>query len=791
MLRERAAIFRSHRRPSPDKRGAPTGAALLKATLVAAVLLSVAAGEQPAFGQAGVTRSQGSRVTGAIQGQIRQAVRPRLQIKNPAGPVTSLGMSADGRVLAIVHDNNSVRIWDLQNGVEQARYPTADPPRAIRVSDDGARVVIGTEGGKVIVLNAATGLPLATFSNHRGAVTAIAISPDHTNVVSAGADGTLRLWDGRVGRQAAVLEGQAGVTSVALAGDNRRVVAGGPAGRVIIWNAGTDAAPTPLSSASPGIVSVGFNTAGQIVAVGSDGAAYTWDANSPAAPARSFKAVSQARSAQLSGDGRTAAVSDSDSRTEVVDMQSGRVLRQFSTTPGSSRFVLVDINQKRLVMGGNDGIVRILNVNSGVPLAQIISTLNGWAALDEQGRFDGTPAGVQDVQWLAAQLNLPIDNFSSNYFEPGLVGKYMRDQPGLVAPAPGQQVSTGIFLPPRVTVTAQPGPYNGGAEIQVTVQAEDLGVGIGTVRLYQNGKLVPTERQTGEQRGANTLTRSYRVALVAGSNRLEGIGTNPQQIDGEPGRLDLTATGQVALPNLNIVTIGINRYRDAKYNLDYGVPDALAILKRLDQGSSGAFNKVVGYQLTDESATRSGIISALGALQQLSADDVLVVYVAGHGEIVGDEWYLLPQDVTFTPEGIKSGGISASMLRDLLAKARPQRVLVLIDSCKSGGGVDTLATSLDRRVLRSVGRETGVAMLAGARRDQSAAEFPKLGHGAFTFVVLEGLAGKADTTKAGKITASGLISYSTSALPSLTKSLANFIQVPVAYARGDDFQVAK
>jgi WD40 repeat protein len=751
-------------------------------------ILILALGGSAVFAQA--IRSQTGRVVGAIQNQIRQAVRPKLQIHNPAGPVSQLALGSNGKILAIGYEK-SVRIWDLEAGVEQTRFAIDDPPRVLAVSGDGKRVAIGTGRGEVIVLDAATGAAMATYRVHSGEIKAIGISPDHTAVVSAGVDGTVRLWDGYVGLQHAALTGQDGVTAVAVGKDDRTVVAGGPGGRIILWNAAANGAPTSFSVASPGIASVGFNTEGQVVAVGSDGAAYAWNPQAPTAPARTVRAAQgQVRSVRLSADGSTAAVAKTETTTEVVNMRDGSVERQITTTPGSARFVLVDVAKKRLVIGGEDGIVRILNVDSGTPLAQIISTLNGWAALDEQGRFDGDPGGMKDVEWLAAQLNLPIDNFSSNYFEPGLIGKYMRDRPDLAAPAP-QQVQAGVYLPPRVTVTAQAGPYNGGSEILVTAVAQDQGGGIGELRLYQNGKLVPAERRTGEQRTQNSLTQTYRVALVAGPNRFEGIGTNPEKIDGEPGRLDLAAAGQVALPNLDIVTIGINKYRDPRFTLDYSVPDALSILQNLSKTSVGVFNRVVAYQLTDDAATRDGIIRTLNSLQQLPAEDVLIVYLAGHGVIVDKEWYLLPQDAAFTEEGIKRTGISAAQLQQFLSRARPQRMLLLIDSCHSGATVDALTTSLDRRVLRQVGRETGVALLAGARRDQSAAELPKLGHGAFTYILLEGLGGKADVNKKGQVTAGELLSYSTAALPSLTKSLANFMQVPVAYARGDDFEIAR
>jgi hypothetical protein len=366
-------------------------------------------------------------------------------------------------------------------------------------------------------------------------VTAVDASRDGSTIVSAGADGTIRIWDARSGREMTSVRAQPGIDALAVAADGRRVVAGATRGGMLLWNSATNAPPITLNASSPGFVAVGFGEAGRIVAMGSDGMVHTWDSNGTAAPSRSFRAASQARSAELSDDGRAAAVSDSDAHTAVVDLDSGRVLREFASSPGSSRFVLVDVAQRRLITGGSDGIVRILNLNSGTPLAQIISTVNGWAALDAQGRFDGTPGGVQDVQWLAAQLSLPIDNFSEAYFEPGLIAKYMRDQPSFVAPAP-TAVEAGISLPPRVTISAPAGAYAAGAQVDVTVTAQNQGGGIDAIRLFQNGKLVPPDRQTGERRDGSSVARTYRIALVSGSNRLTAVAANQQQIDGEAAR---------------------------------------------------------------------------------------------------------------------------------------------------------------------------------------------------------------------------------------------------------------
>ena len=605
--------------------------------------LIVLAAPSAVFAQAGLVRSDTGATVNAIQNEIREAVRPQLQISNSAGAITGLALSADGSTLAIVPSDHSVRVWDLTNGVQQARY---DAP---------------------------------------GAINAASLGP------------------------------------LGFAGD--------------------------VQLASPG----------------------------------------------TSGD-----------RLTIADPQSGRTL-DVAVAPGSARYYVVDRPYKRLITGGNDGIVRVRNLDTGELLVQIISTLSGWTAVDAQGRFDGTISGVDDVKWLASQLQLPIDNFSQPYYEPGLVARYMRAPSGFVSSAP-TPVFAGIALPPKVTVTAQAGPGNA----EVTVVAQDQGGGIASISLFQNGKLVPSNRQTGErkevQNGVNATIRTYRVPLAPGVNHFEAVAADLKQVEGEHATADVSSSVVAApapaapgpapaapapaagLPTLHILTVGINKYRDSRLNLDYGVSDATAILQSL-QASQGVFGKVVAKKLIDQAATRAAIIQALTDYQKAPPNDVLVVYLAGHGEIVDNDWYFLPHDFVFSPEGIKKTGINATTWRDLLSRVGPQRVMILIDSCKSGGSIDTLATAIDRKLLRSLGRDAGVAILAGARRDQSAEEFPQLHHGAFTYVLLQGVSGKADAQHNGQITTNELLTYSTSELPLLTKKLINQMQVPVAYSRGEDFLV--
>jgi len=102
---------------------------------------------------------------------------------------------------------------------------------------DGRRLATAGAIGTVQVFDLSSGRVVLELKGHAGGVYCVEFSPDGKRLVTGGADNTVRVWEGRIGRELLTLNGHSReVMSVAISPDCRQIASSSYDGSLIIWS---------------------------------------------------------------------------------------------------------------------------------------------------------------------------------------------------------------------------------------------------------------------------------------------------------------------------------------------------------------------------------------------------------------------------------------------------------------------------------------------------------------------------------------------------------------------------
>lgn len=469
-------------------------------------------------------------------------------------------------------------------------------------------------------------------------------------------------------------------------------------------------------------------------------------------------------------------------------------------TPAACFAVNLSRDGRWLVAGFGDGTLRWYRRSDGIEQLAFYPHANrvDWIAWTPDGRYAASPEGDALIGWhldhgadRAADF-LPLTRFAERHHDPAGVAGVLAAS--ATAPTrPSADIRQGVSLPPlvRIVSPATAGVVNN-ERLDVDVAARDRGAGIDEFRLRLNGKVVASQsaaRKAKNSKKDNQETRArFSVRLEPGSNEIEVIALGTNRVESEPARMLVEAPKNPEQPLLHVLAIGVNEYRNSALNLNYSVPDASGIAQFFKAVPRSLFRDVRISEMYDSQATRSNIVEALRKLRETRPEDAVLVYLAGHGETVADDWFFIPHDVTAPeqPEKLRQGGLSSQDLALELKNIPARKVVILIDACKSGAAAAGFRGLQDRRALAQLSRATGTHLIAATTKEQLASELPTLGHGVFTYTLLQGLQGKA-ASGSKDVTARKLMVYVEQALPELTKRYRAEEQYPVVNSTGMDF----
>ncbi|MGV7223415.1 MAG: HEAT repeat domain-containing protein [Nitrospinales bacterium] len=305
--------------------------------------------------------------------------------------------------------------------------------------------------------------------------------------------------------------------------------------------------------------------------------------------------------------------------------------------------------------------------------------------------------------------------------------------------------------------------------------------GIKSIDIFINNNKIIGESERGikiagraKDYGSKKINISERIELNYGSNNIK---VRVIDTDGLLNEEIIEINRIKYRGKIWAIVIGINEYKNTR-NLRYAVNDAQAFKNYL-KDFVGIPDENISL-LINEYANKLAISSLLGTELKRKAgkDDTVLIFYAGHGAVETDpanpdgdgfEKYLLPHDADLND--LFSTALSMDDIETIFQRIRSERVIFIADTCYSGasGGRTILASksraNLSEKFFERISKGKGRIIISSSSANEISKEDDQLGHGIFSFYLLEGLKGKADFDGDGIITATELFSFISKTVP--------------------------
>jgi WD40 repeat protein len=740
------------------------------------------------------------------------------QLSGHTDAVISIAISPLDGTIASGSLDHTIRLWSAETGTAITTLPKRkSTPTSLAFSPDGRRLLATADEApyEQEIYDIASRKPVTTYRGHDGLTHAAAFSPDGAIAATAGgSDNQIHLWAAETAKLEQVLAGAGrSVWSAGISEDGRRIAWGhrdatrtvnahGPL-EFSLRLPGAERAPTdPAAITDGGGGFIGAATVSQDLALqrkaggewgyfaylelGRGGEALTRIERNEADGYGhdSFTFLGSDRIASGAAHGWLSIYGYDGARQGDLIGHTSNVWALAATPDGS-----------RLVSGSDDQTIRYWNAGSFESIFTLFRGRDGeWVMWTPEGYYAASPNGDRYVGWQisggpdrSARL-VTAAQLKRHFYRPDILQRAV--VLGSAARAVAEAENTRFSLkelherrPPDVRLAGlAPGTQAATSPVEVVLRFETNADPVEDYAVLVNGRRVEQAAQRLAGDRAHEIFLS--VPLSTGRNRIEVVARNA--VGEGRASLELSYSGPEDLERrdtLHILAIGVDDYPAIGQNLTLAGADAKAIAARIALTAGPMHARVVTTVLAKGEPllpTAANIEKAMAELRSAGPRDTIVVFLAGHGVNDGADYLFLPTDAALEGKRWRTQTVLRwQSLQETLQSTRGRRIM-LVDTCHAGN-------AFNARLVKDAA-DASIVVMTATDADTLAEERSALGHGVFTYAMLQGLGGGADLIADGRVHTRELAAFVGSEVARLTDDK----QRPEAYVSSlADFVLAK
>jgi uncharacterized caspase-like protein/WD40 repeat protein len=523
----------------------------------------------------------------------------------------------------------------------------------------------------------------------------------------------------------------------------------------------------------------------------------------------------QHRAFTLIDGGKRLITGGNDGTLIEYESESGKFAGEFSGGhTGTVNAIAAVEGANLLITGSDDQTIRLWNLKTRELIVSMFFDATDWVAWMPQGYYYASDNGDERFGWHVNQGRGKEGRFvragqlKTFLWSPEIVRRaiILRSARAAVAemrPGAGKELDRLLQRkPPEFDVKLaedQSGVREGFVAIEI-VGADEAETDVAGFAILSNSRNVGdlAQRSVGGE-GKRTI---IEVPIGEGENQISITGVNN---DGYLTERSVVALGQKRREapkkgKLFAVVVGVEKYpflpdacNGRSCDLSFPVDDAIAFLDVLKKKSAPLFTGmeqlvIINRDSLEEDEETFFVAGAGGEtlepdadtiedqiedfLDKPGPDDTTIVFVAGHGVNLGEDYYFIPTDgrLEAADKWKRSSLVEWSDIQKAVERAEGTRFM-LLDTCHA-------ANAFNPRLEKDAA-DARIVVFSATAANNTALELSELGHGVFTYALLQGMRGAAKTSDDG-VTLFGLADYVARQVAELTQSR----QKPFYYVGG-------